>query len=148
MPSLRVEQATLADLPRMAEMLAPFHHAEADRAKQAEGLRFLLEHPSHGHIGVVRKEGHVIALACLISTISTAEGGFVLWLEDLVIDPAHREEGCGAMLLGYTVHYASENGFLRITALPEQMPPEAQRAFCERGFERSGMIPMRRLITA
>jgi len=65
--------------------VSPFYYVQdgvVPRSRIADTLR---------HIDAVgRKHGLIIGMINLLFTISTAEGGFVMLLEDLVIDPAHR----------------------------------------------------------
>ena len=51
----------------------------------------------------------------LLFTISTAEGGSVILLEDLVIHPQHRRQGYGGRLLEHAINYAKKKDFKRIT---------------------------------
>ena len=53
----------------------------------------------------------------LLFTISTAEGGFVLLLEDLVVHREYRGHGYGSMLLDYAIEFAKQKNFRRITLL-------------------------------
>ena len=49
------------------------------------GLRLILEQPSRGRIFVLRSANKIIGMINLLFTISTAEGGFVILLEDLIV---------------------------------------------------------------
>jgi len=82
----------------------------------------------------------------LLFTISTARGGFVILMEDVVIHPDHRGQGYGRMLVDYVVDFAKQKSFKRITLLTDKMSAESQEFFRKQGFEYSNMIPMRRII--
>ena len=64
MPDLRIEPATLDDLPELTELLRDLFLQEADfqpdREKQMRGLRLILEQPSRGRIFVLRNERMII----------------------------------------------------------------------------------------
>jgi len=140
-----IHEATLEDLPRLTELLAVHHGVDSDcgRSKQiSDGVRFLLEHPAQGFVFVAQKDGQVIGLISLIITISTAEGGLVLLVEDIVVARDCRNRGFGSMLLEHTARYAREKGFLRVTLLSQQCTETARRFFKKRGFADSEMIPM------
>jgi len=144
---LLIEPATLDDLPQLADLLYDLFSQEADfipnREKQLRGLRLILEQPSRGRIFVLRNGVRIIGMINLLITISTAEGGFVLILEDLVVHRDHRGQGYGGRLLTHALAYAREKGFLRVTLLTDKMENQA-RAFYERhGFHQSDMVPMR-----
>lgn len=136
--------ATCEDLPRLTKWLADHDKCWGDaRSNPSEGIRFLLEHPTLGRIFVVRNDRQVIAMLSLSISISTAEGGYVLLVEDLIVDEAHRNQGVGSRLLDYSLHYAKENGFLRMTLSSERWTEAARQFFRRRGFVDSEMIPMR-----
>lgn len=146
--NLRIEPATLDDLPQLADLLFDLFSQEKDftpdREKQLRGLRLILEQPNRGRIFVIRNETRIIGMINLLITISTAEGGFVLLLEDLVIRPDHRGQGYGKKLLSYAEDYAKEKGFLRITLLTDKPNERAKKFYMDHGFVESDMIPLRK----
>jgi GNAT superfamily N-acetyltransferase len=144
---IRIEPAILDDLPALVDMLMDLFHLEADfepdRQKQEDGLRLLLEQPSRGRIFVLRNDHSLIGMVNTLTTISTAEGGFVLLLEDFFIHPRHRSQGFGHLILDYVIDYAKKKDFKRITLLTDKLSDESQRFFQKNGFNFSKMIPMR-----
>ena len=145
--NLLIEPATIDDLPQLADLLYDLFSHEADfvpnRENQLRGLRLILEQPNRGRIFVLRNGTRMIGMINLLITISTAEGGFVLLLEDLVIHCDHRGQGYGSRLLEHALEYARSKNFLRITLLTDRIENRA-RGFYERyGFRQSGMVPMR-----
>jgi GNAT superfamily N-acetyltransferase len=146
MPDLRIEPATLDDLSELAELLHDLFAQEADftpdRERQLRGLRLILEQPSRGRIFVIRNDRMIVGMINLLFTISTAEGGFVVMLEDLVVHRDHRGRGLGMRLIEHAVAFAREKKFLRITLLMD--PNEELLAFYRRlGFVDSSLHPMR-----
>ena len=95
---------------------------------------------------MVRNKDRIFGMVNLLFTISTARGGFVILMEDVVIHPDHRGQGYGAMLVDYVADFAKRKNFKRITLLTEKMSAESQEFFRKHGFEHSHMIPMRRII--
>jgi GNAT superfamily N-acetyltransferase len=150
MPDLRIEPATLDDLAELTELLHELFSQEVDftpdREKQLRGLRLILEQPSRGRVFVLRNERIIVGMINLLITISTAEGGFVLLLEDLVIHRDHRGSGYGSRLLQHAMDFARQKKFLRITLLTDNL--EESRLFYKRhGFVESAMLPMRYFVT-
>lgn len=143
----RVEPATLEDLPQLVQLLAELFEQEADfepnHERQEQGLRHILEEPSRGRIFVLRNDHTLLGMVNLLITISTAEGGFVLILEDFIILPSHRGQGYGSQLLAYTQEFAKSKGFKRVTLLTDKISAESQHFFEKNGFTFSQMIPMR-----
>lgn len=146
----RVEMATLDDLAALTELVMDLFSISGDfqpeRAVQERGLRLILEQPSRGRIAVLRNDDKIFGMVNMLFTISTARGGFVILLEDVVIHPHHRGQGYGSMLLDYVTDFAKQKKFLRITILTDKISAESQEFFRKQGFEYSNMIPMRRLI--
>ncbi len=146
----RVEPATIEDLPALTELVMDLMSRSddftADRSVQERGLRLILEQPNRGRIFVVRNKDKIFGMVNLLFTISTARGGFVILMEDVVIHPDHRGQGYGHMLVDYVVDFAKQKNFKRITLLTDKMSAESQEFFKKQGFEYSNMIPMRRII--
>lgn len=146
-----IEQATLEDLPQLADLLYDLFTQEADfvpnRAKQLRGLRLILEQPNRGRIFVLRLNGVIVGMINLLFTISTAEGGFVILLEDVVVHHDYRGQGYGDKLLHHAIEYAKKKDFLRITLLTDRINEDGQRFFKAHGFAESNMIPMRLVLT-
>lgn len=145
-----VEPATIEDLPALVELvmnlLSGSGDFTADPVLQERGLRLILEQPNRGRIFIVRNKDRIFGMVNLLFTISTARGGFVILMEDLVMHPDHRGQGYGEMLVNYVVEFAKQKNFKRITLLTDRMSAESQAFFEKQGFEHSHMIPMRRII--
>jgi GNAT superfamily N-acetyltransferase len=143
----RLEAATLEDLPQLTELVMALLGQEedftVDRVKQEHGIRLILEQPSRGRIFVLRTDHSIIGMVNLQFTISTAEGGFVILMEDVIVHPMHRGQGYGTKLLQHAIQFAKEKKFRRITLLTDQISAESQRFFQRNGFQHSHMIPMR-----
>ena len=142
-----VEQATLEDLPQLTDLLGELFTQEGDftpdRAKQMRGLRLILEQPNRGRIFVLRTNGTILAMINLLFTISTAEGGFVILLEDVIVHRDFRSRGYGRRLLEHSIEYARKKDFARITLLTDRMNDDGQAFFKKHGFSESKMIPLR-----
>ena len=146
-----IEQATLEDLPQLTDLLFELFTQEADfvpdRAKQMRGLRLLLEQPNRGRIFVLRQNGLILGMINLLFTISTAEGGFVIMLEDVIVHREFRGKGFGDKLLKHAIEYAKAKEFLRITLLTDRLNEDGLRFFAAHGFFQSNMIPLRLMLT-
>ncbi len=143
----RVEPATIEDLTDLVDLVMDLFRMEEDfepdRSRQEHGLRLILESPNRGRIMVLRTDHRIIGMANLLFTISTAAGGFVIQMEDVVVHPDHRGHGYGTQLIDYIIDFAKKKNFKRITLLTDRISAESQRFFQKSGFQFSQMIPMR-----
>ncbi|MCX8085550.1 MAG: molybdenum ABC transporter ATP-binding protein [Rhodocyclaceae bacterium] len=143
-----VEFATAADLPALADLLAELFTLESDfspaRERQLAGLKQILDEPSLGRLFVLRIGGQIAGMANALITVSTALGGKVLLLEDVIVAAPFRGRGYGRRLVEHVLGWAREEGFLRVTLLADRDNAPAL-AFYERlGFEPSAMVVRRK----
>lgn len=150
MSEVVIEPATFEDLDELSGLLGELFSEESDfrpdKAKQLRGLRLIFEQPNRGRVFVIRQDRTIVGMINLLFTISTAEGGFVMVLEDLVIHDAFRGKGYGSKLLEHAINFAKQKNFLRITLLTDRPELSSQRLFKRYGFTESSMIPMRLLL--
>src|SRR3954462_4154895 len=113
-----IEPATEVDLDELSEMLGELFKQEGDfrpdKDKQLRGLRLIFEQPSRRRVFVLRRDGAIVGMLNLLFTISTAEGGFVVLLEDLVVHKQFQGHGYGSSLLKHAIEFARQKNFLRI----------------------------------
>jgi len=146
-----VEFATAADLETMADLLAELFSLEADftpdRAKQLAGLKLILDDPARGRLFVTRVDGRVVGMANALITVSTAQGGRVLLLEDVILHRDHRGGGLGRRLVEQVLDWAAGEGMPRVTLLADKDNAPAQAFYRRLGFEASGMVVLRKSTT-
>jgi GNAT superfamily N-acetyltransferase len=145
---MNIEFATTEDLPAMAELLHELFTLESDfvpdREKQLAGLRLILDHPSMGRLFVLRADGKVAGMANALITVSTAEGGRVLLLEDVIIKSTHRGAGFGRRLVEHVLAWAKSEGISRVTLLADKNNASALAFYERAGFKPSSMKVLRR----
>jgi GNAT superfamily N-acetyltransferase len=145
-----IQPAISEDLDELSSLLGELFSEESDfrpdREKQLRGLRLIFEQPNRGRVFVLRRDRSIVGMINLLFTISTAEGGFVILLEDLVIHREYRGHGYGSMLLDYAIEFAKQKNFRRITLLTDRPELRSQNFFRKHGFYESPMLPMRLLI--
>ena len=150
MSDVAIQPAIAEDLDELSSLLGELFSEESDfrpnQEKQLRGLRLIFEQPNRGRVFVLRRDRTIVGMINLLFTISTAEGGFVLLLEDLVIHKEHRGHGFGSMLLNYAIEFARQKNFRRITLLTDRPELRSQSFFRKHGFYESPMLPMRLLI--
>jgi GNAT superfamily N-acetyltransferase len=147
---MEVTPATEDDVPALSELLGVLFQQEAefrpDAERQSAGLRAILGRADVGQVLVLRDGPAAVGMVSLLFLPSTALGGRVALLEDMVVRPEARGGGAGARLLAAATEFARSAGCLRITLLTDAHNAAAQRFYGRHGFARSAMIPMRLLL--
>lgn len=142
-----IEPATLDDVAQLADLLGELFALEPyftpDRAKQLRGLRLIIEHPETGCILVMRDGPKILAMVNLLYTVSTAEGGPAILMEDFIVHAEHRGAGLGTQLLEHAVKLARARGMTRITLLTDGNNAGGIRFYQRHSFMLSSMVPMR-----
>ncbi len=102
--NITIRHARPEDIPRMCDLLAELFSIESDfvpdREKQVQGLSALIAHPPGKVLVLVAViDGLVVGMATVQTLISTAEGGRVGLVEDVIVDRKFRSQGIGTLLL-------------------------------------------------
>ncbi|MBI5901570.1 MAG: GNAT family N-acetyltransferase [Rhodocyclales bacterium] len=132
----------------MADLLGQLFALESDftprREKQRVALAWLLDHPDRGRLFVLRDGATVVGMANALINVSTAEGGPVLVLEDVILAESHRGQGHGRRLVEHVLAWARGAGLARVTLLADRDNAAALRFYQTLGFEESAMVVRRR----
>jgi GNAT superfamily N-acetyltransferase len=151
-----IREASLDDVPVTSLLLATLFAQEADfhpdPEKQSRGLSAIVEAPDIGRILVLQEENaegeaEITGMVNLLFTISTAEGGRVAILDDLVIREDKRGGGRGSRLLQAAIDLARTENCLRITLNTDHDNEGARRLYEKSGFRASAMQPMRLMLS-
>ena len=94
-----------------------------------------------------RVAGRVVGMANALISISTAEGGPVLILEDVILAAGHRGNGHGRQLVEHALRWAASEGMSRVTLLADRDNAAALAFYQRLGFGESAMVVRRRRIT-
>ena len=84
---------------------------------------------------MLRISGKVAGMANALITISTAEGGRVLLLEDVIVYREHRGRGFGRRLVEHVLDWAHGQGMTRVTLLADRENQPALDFYRRLGFE-------------
>jgi GNAT superfamily N-acetyltransferase len=149
MPTIRC--ATKEDIPALLPLLTQLFTQEAefapDPAAQARGLEAIIGGAGMGAILLAEQEGRAVAMLNLLYTVSTALGGRVAILEDMVVDASCRGSGIGSKLIAQGIETARADGCQRVTVLSDQNNLDAHRLYERFGFVRSAMVPFRLVLS-
>ncbi len=140
-----IRNATAADLPALLPLLAALFAIERDfafdAAKARAGLELILA--GAGTLVVAEAAGRIVGMGSLQALVSTAEGGPVGLIEDVVVADSHRGTGTGRRLIEALMARARALGHRRVQLLADRTN-DAGLAFYERlGWRETNMICLR-----
>ena len=146
---LKINQAQPVDIPELCRLLAILFKQEKefqpDSHRQQRGLQLIIENPLLGAIWVARQELQIVGMVSLLYSVSTALGGRVATLEDMLVDTNFRDRQIGSRLLAHAINAACEAGCLRVSLLTDRDNLKAQAFYEKQGFVHSDMQQMRLL---
>jgi len=136
----------MTDVPVLSALLAELFAIEqdfsADAEKQQRGLKLLLA-SSQAQVFVAEHSGTVVGMVCLQKRISTAAGGEVAVLEDLVVTAAQRGQGIGRALLQQAQQWATTEGLLGLQLLADKENYPALLFYQQAGWETTHLLALR-----
>jgi GNAT superfamily N-acetyltransferase len=148
---LVVEEAKITDIADLVDLLAVLFSQEVEFVPQSDlqraGLQSIIEDASIGKIFVLKEDDAIIGMVSLLWSISTALGGKVAFLEDMIVNPLYRGRGGGTLLMKYATTYAQKCECKRITLLTDSDNHVAHQFYQQLGFKKSLMQPMRLILS-
>lgn len=145
-----VEEAKKSDIESLIDLLTLLFSQEVEftpkRDLQRIGLEMILKDASIGSIFVLKENDAIIGMVSILWSISTALGGKVAFLEDMIVSPSYRGKGGGRMLVEYAIAYAHKCECKRITLLTDSDNHAAHQFYQQLGFKKSLMQPMRLML--
>jgi len=139
--------ACITDLPELVVLLNDLFTQDIefvpDWEKQKDGLEAIINNSEIGEILVLKGDGKILGMVSLLYSVSTALGGKVAILEDMIIHQDYRKQGLGKELLGEAIRFSKERNCLRLTLLTDFNNDAAIHFYQQFGFKKSDMIPMR-----
>lgn len=102
----------------LADLFGIEQDFSANQDKQHAGLTQLLSTPATAGVFVARNaQETVIGMVTAQLVISTAEGAYSAWVEDMVVASAYRQQGVGKQLLNTVLDWACKQGATRAQLL-------------------------------
>jgi len=142
-----IRSARSADLEALVELLRLLFGIEADfdfdPVRQRRGLEMLLAHEG-AVVLVAEAEGEVVGMCSGQFTISTAEGGFALLVEDMVVAEAWQGRGLGRKLLTALEQWAAASKIGRLQLLADRNNTRGLNFYRRLGWQATELICLRR----
>ncbi|MDD3344192.1 MAG: GNAT family N-acetyltransferase [Sulfurospirillaceae bacterium] len=147
---VNIREAIETDIPKLCTLLAILFEKEAEFSAniqlQQVGLQAIISNKQIGKIYVIQEDDTIVGMVSLLFSISTALGGKVAWLEDMIIAHEAQNKGYGSRLIKYTIDEAKRLACKRITLLSDADNDAAHRFYSRFGFEYSLMQPLRLIL--
>jgi GNAT superfamily N-acetyltransferase len=143
-----IRQARPGDIPRMCDLLTELFTIESDFVpdveKQVHGLSALIANPlGKVLILVAMIDELVVGMATVQTIISTAEGGRVGLIEDVIVDRKFRCRGIGTLLLEGIVAWSERTGLRRLQLLADSDNQRALDFYASRNWCSTRLICLR-----
>jgi ribosomal protein S18 acetylase RimI-like enzyme len=147
---VKIRNADAGDLEAMKDLLGALFSLEADFAVDAErqhrGLSLMLDGcGKHRCVKVAEVEGRVVGMCTAQTLISTAEGGIVALVEDMVVHERFRGQGIGRWLMESVEAWAREHGANRLQLLADRTNASALEFYHRLGWQSTRLICLRRI---
>lgn len=142
MDKIVIRRAQHDDLKAMAALLEELFGIEkdftADFKKQLRGLELLLTLPT-SCLFVAKANNRVVAMVSLQELVSTAMGGSVGIIEDMIVTQKFRGQGVGRELFKALLLKSEELGYARLCLGSDVRNSAAEEFYRGAGFEMSHM---------
>jgi ribosomal protein S18 acetylase RimI-like enzyme len=144
---IQVRAAQEKDLDRLVSLLESLFALERDFAfhpqRQLQGLQRMLVF-ERARILVAETGGRIMGMCSGQLTVSTAEGGDAMLVEDLVVHPDFRGRGAGRMLLDGLAQWGRERGVSRLQLLADRNNRAALGFYERLGWRTTKLICLRK----
>lgn len=147
-----IRTAELSDIEALTELLAELFQIEADfqfdAQKQRAGLKLLL-HSDQACVFVAQTIDNkkVIAMCSMQTLISTAEGGKVGLVEDVIVNTAYRGRGIGKKLLQHLTEWAVQHDFKRLQLLADKTNASALTFYTQQRWQSTQLVALRKILS-
>jgi GNAT superfamily N-acetyltransferase len=142
-----IRSATAADIEGLIDLLEDLFSIEEDfdvnRDSHRRGLEMMLNTGRGCILAAQAADGTVVGMCSGQLTISTAEGGPAVLIEDVVVREDRRGQGIGARLLEDLARWAADNEAGRLQLLADSGNGPALGFYEHLGFERTRLICLR-----
>ncbi len=140
------------DVPQLVALLKALFEIEADfdfdLDKQTRGLELLINNDQACILVAESNDNKKLLGMCSIQVlVSTAEGGAVGLLEDLIVAADFRNQGIGAKLLAEAVSWAGRQGLKRLQLLADKNNSPALGFYQKQGWQSTQLVCLKQSLT-
>lgn len=146
---IAIRYATTEDieemLPLLRELFSIENDFQFDEGRARRGLRLLLREGEAGVVLVAETARRVVGMCTLQVLISTAEGGLVGLVEDVVVHPDYRRHAIGKRLLAGLEQWARGRGLTRLQLLYDLDNCDALPFYSALGWRETRLAALRKV---
>lgn len=139
-----IRAAKHSDIGDMVKLLKILFSIETDfvvnERTQQRGLEMMLEDCIHRRIMVAELNQQIVGMCTAQILVSTAKGGIVALIEDLIVEDAYRGKGIGKELLLSIENWANEQGVKRLQLLADRNNTRALKFYKKLNWQGTQMI--------
>jgi len=144
-----VRTAWAGDIDHLTGLLEALFAIEQDfvfdASRQRQGLAMMLDNPQ-GCLLVAEEDGQVVGMCSGQLLVSTAEGGFSLLVEDVVVDEKWRGRGVGRLLMEAVSDWARDRNVRRLQLLADRNNSPALAFYRRLGWKGTELICLRAFV--
>ncbi|MBI3873706.1 MAG: GNAT family N-acetyltransferase [Arcobacter sp.] len=140
---MKIRKARKKDTKGILKLLHHLFTQEVEFSFDKEIHKFainqIIKNSEIGEIFVCAKHNKIIGCVNILYTISTALGGKVAILEDMIVLPKHRSRGVGQQIMTKVLKYLKSKNIQRITLLTDGDNLIAHNFYNKFNFNQSSM---------
>ncbi|MEI6145636.1 MAG: GNAT family N-acetyltransferase [Methylococcales bacterium] len=142
---IKIRSAKIEDIPQLVILLKALFNIEADFEinpdKQSRGLKLLLNNDKACVlVAELIDDNKILGMCSLQTFISTAEGGEVGFIEDLIVDADYRHQGIATKLLTEIFLWARQKDLTRIQLLADKTNTSALAFYEQQHWQSTQLI--------
>ncbi len=146
---MKIREARQEDVPAMAALLGELFSIELDfkidASKQIRGLERIVADPERACVMVADDgSGKVVGMVSVQLVVSTAEGAFSGWVEDMIVAKDWRRKGVARALLEGVMAWGKKKGATRFQLLADKNNDPALDFYKRLGWSGTSMICLRK----
>ncbi len=145
---ITLRKARPSDIPQLVGLLKELFMIEADfdfdPKKQTDGLSLLLNSEKDCVLVAELGDNKVLGLCSVQALISTAEGGWVGFLEDLIVATDFRNQGIASKLMAEAIAWAESQGLKRLQLLADKNNRLALDFYQKQGWQTTQLVCLRK----
>jgi len=143
-----IRRAEMDDIDMLVELLTSLFTIETDFSinpqKQQKGLSLMLEQTDKSCVLVAVHDKKVVGMCTGQLIVSTAEGGFKVIVEDVVVKEDNRGLGIGSVLLSKIQNWAISCGASRMDLLADKRNKSALNFYKQQNWKQTEMIALQK----